>query len=92
MEVLGKTPSETITYDEFRRWACLAPTWPNSGELMMVGWLRGSASVAKAVRRGGGVNPITDPRQQFAVFDLMLRASMAGTLAFMVLVAMTQDQ
>ena len=63
-----------------------------SGELMMVGWLRSAPSVAKAVRRQQEVvNPITDPRQQFAVFDLLLRTSMAGSLAFMVLVAMTQD-
>jgi len=95
MEVLGKNTSETITYEEFRRWACLAPDWQLevSPALMLVGWMRGSASVAKAVRRGGeGVHPIADPRQQFVVFDLLLRASMAGTLAFMVLVTTTQLQ
>ena len=27
MEVLGKTTDDTITYTEFRRWACLCPTW-----------------------------------------------------------------
>lgn len=27
MEVLGKGAEDTITYPEFRRWACLCPSW-----------------------------------------------------------------
>ena len=132
MEVLGKGAGDSITYPEFRRWACLCPSWQVWGNsvdhsygshahyhvmlmnhdwvalgpsthsclapqveggspLMMAGWLRSAPAVAKAVRRRQEPHPVTDPRQQFAVFDLLLRASMAGSLAFMILVAMTQD-
>lgn len=70
---------------------CLAPQAEASGPVMMAGWLRSAPAVAKAVRRQREPHPVTDPRQQFAVFDLLLRASMAGSLAFMILVAMTQD-
>ncbi len=95
MDILDKDHDGTITYEEFRRWACMVPAGElgGGGTALYAGWLRGAPTVTKqvAAARRPRTNIMTDPRQQFMAFDLLLRTCMAGTLAFLVLVALRQD-
>ncbi|GAX77035.1 hypothetical protein CEUSTIGMA_g4482.t1 [Chlamydomonas eustigma] len=96
MEVLNKGTHDIITYDEFRRWACMVPSWQAEGQRMnsYTVWLRNAPTTAQAMRRQqtpASNRLLDDPLRPFAIFDLMLRVSLAGTLGLMVLVALRQD-
>jgi hypothetical protein len=57
-------------------------------------WLRNAPTTAQAMQRQQQrpTNKLLDdPLRPFAIFDLMLRVSLAGTLGLMVLVTLRQD-
>lgn len=96
LQIMDKDGNKKISYDEFRRFACFVPSIYKTERDSIAGWLRSAPTLAPPVTEGGrprmrSSSIATDPLQQFVAFDLLLRASMAGSLAFMILVAVRQD-
>mmetsp|Transcript_19590 Transcript_19590/g.42503 ORF Transcript_19590/g.42503 Transcript_19590/m.42503 type:complete len:412 (+) Transcript_19590:207-1442(+) len=95
MELLDKDHNDTVSYEEFRRFACMLPSWQVEGgrsSLMYAGWMHSTSAsaTAAAVSRRRAAAAVNDPLKHFVVFDIMLRGSLAASLAVMVVMMLNQ--
>jgi len=87
MDMLDKDQSDSISYDEFRSFACLVPDW-QGGHATLQAFMHTMPKTAKTgkAREKAAQNPL----QPYVVYDLMLRMSMAAGLAIIALAAIRE--